>query len=244
MFHQCVTRSGISQPEIWWWGHTTNLPGFDRSQLSVLRFVFFFKIYLIYSATMEVLDLHVPWHLSDKHFISIWPPLNSLWSDIDLVPHPLQIDDQRSERVPKTAVLWCHIMQGRDMCTIGQVQKLLPDPVLCGWTLELLYRVISDGLVCETLQYKTAQENPTLLRPREKRDRYNTCRSEKGRGKYLRVLLQQAINFFHLGHDRLCIRLADTESVPLAPVTPVRLPSCHLSESRRGGEINEAPRIQ
>ena len=54
----------ILQPEFWWWRHVTNLPGFDESPLSGLRFAFFITMYPIYSAAMEVLDFHV----SGYHF--------------------------------------------------------------------------------------------------------------------------------------------------------------------------------
>ena len=34
----------ILQPEFCWWGHVTNLPGVDESQLSGFRFAFFITI--------------------------------------------------------------------------------------------------------------------------------------------------------------------------------------------------------
>ena len=41
----------------------------------------------------------------------------------------MNIDDQRSERVPKPQFFDAIVMQGRDICRSGQVQKLLPDPI-------------------------------------------------------------------------------------------------------------------
>ena len=96
---------GILQPEFWWWGHVTNLPGFDWLQLSGLRIAFYNDIPDLQRYDGGVTHSRFWIFFSDNHLISIRPQLNSLLSDIDLVSHPSQMDDQRSERVPKTAVL-------------------------------------------------------------------------------------------------------------------------------------------